>query len=104
MSGGSKAIVWDANCGNSFGHELTFGRALELGMGYQTEFFEMIKSAVGGTEIYRHWYPEHGEYWPQLRQTIRDGSSNGNWKAFVWHQGTQGMYDTKSNPNMRSMK
>ena len=53
-SGGTVKTVWNSNCGDSFGHELTFSRTLELEMGQQTGF-EAVKNSHGGTEIHRHW-------------------------------------------------
>ena len=92
ISGGTVRTVWDANCGQSFGHELMFSRALELKMNQDTAF-ETVKLAVGGTEIYRHWYPEHGIYWNALSESIANkAKSGGNWKGFIWHQGTQGKF------------
>ena len=54
-SGGTKASIWNANCGGAFGHELMFQRTLELEMG-QSSSFEAVKNARGGTEIHKHWY------------------------------------------------
>jgi len=88
-SGGSKPTVWNSECGGTFGHELTFSRTLEMQMGQQTSF-ETVKNAHGGTEIHKHWYPGYGSYWDQLRESIVSKKGLGNWKGFIWHQGTQG--------------
>jgi len=90
QSKGAQQTVWDSNCGHSFGHELTFSRTLEMQMG-QTTNFETVKNSHGGSEIYRDWYPNHGRYWDKLQSSIRSRKGSGNWKGFLWHQGTQGM-------------
>jgi len=89
QSKGTQQTVWDSNCGHSFGHELTFSRTLEMQMG-QTTNFETVKNSHGGSEIYRDWYPGHGRYWDKLQSSIRSRKGSGNWKGFLWHQGTQG--------------
>jgi len=89
QSKGTQLTVWDSNCGHSFGHELTFSRTLEMQMG-QTTNFETVKNSHGGSEIYRDWYPNHGRYWDKLQSSIRSRKGSGNWKGFLWHQGTQG--------------
>ncbi|KAL9179016.1 hypothetical protein ACHAXT_011989 [Thalassiosira profunda] len=89
-SGGTRPTAWNANCGDSFGHEWMFSRTLEMEMGQQRPF-EAVKNARGGTEIHQHWYPGHGTYWESLRASIRSRKGRGDWKGFVWHQGTQGM-------------
>lgn len=88
VSGGTKPTFWNASCGASFGHELMLSRTLELKLGQQNHF-EAVKNAHGGTEIYQHWYPDHGTYWQSLRSSIRSRKGYGNWKGFIWHQGTQ---------------
>jgi hypothetical protein len=90
QSKGTQQTVWDSNCGHSFGHELTFSRTLEMQMN-QTTNFETVKNSHGGSEIYRDWYPNHGRYWNELQSSIRSRKGSGNWKGFLWHQGTQGM-------------
>ena len=42
------------------------------------------------TEIYQHWYPGNGKYWQSFRSSIRSRKGYGNWKGFIWHQGSQG--------------
>mmetsp|Transcript_27820 Transcript_27820/g.50757 ORF Transcript_27820/g.50757 Transcript_27820/m.50757 type:complete len:546 (+) Transcript_27820:146-1783(+) len=91
-SGGSKPTVWNSECGGTFGHELTFSRTLEMQMGQQTSF-ETVKNAHGGTEIHKHWYPGYGSYWDQLRESIVSKKGLGNWKGFIWHQGTQEVWN-----------
>jgi len=81
--------AWDANCGKAFSHEFTFSKALEEGGG-QSEEFEVVKVASGGTEIHKHWYPGFGMHWDVLSETISTKASEGTWKGFVWHQGSQG--------------
>ena len=89
-SRGTQQTVWDSDCGHSFGHELTFSRTLEMQMN-QTTNFETVKNSHGGSEIYRDWYHNHGRYWDKLQSSIRSRKGSGNWKGFLWHQGTQGM-------------
>ena len=89
-SGGTMPAVWNANCGGIFGPELMFSRALELEMGQQKPF-EAVKNARGGTKIYKHWYPHHGKYWFHLQSSIRSRKGYGNFRAFIWQQGINGM-------------
>ena len=94
VSQGTVPIVWNGNCGHSFGHELLFGRTLELGMNYTNEF-EMHKVARGGTGLYKHWYPNRGRHWDLLKNTILDRRGYGDWKGFIWHQGSQAAWSLK---------
>jgi len=57
----------------------------------QTTNFETVKNSHGGSQIHRDWYPNHGRYWDKLQSSIRSRKGSGNWKGFLWHQGTQGM-------------
>ena len=52
-------------------------RTLELQMGMNETTFEMVKHSCGGTSLYKHWYPDVGEFWPGLKQTIRDRRTMG---------------------------
>ncbi|KAL7493905.1 hypothetical protein ACHAWT_002740, partial [Skeletonema menzelii] len=88
VSQGTVPTVWNANCGYSFGHELLFARTMELGMKYTTEF-EMHKVARGGSGLYEHWYPNHGQHWNLLKGAIEERQGQGDWKGFIWHQGSQ---------------
>lgn len=83
---------WDANCGMSFGHEWMFSRYLDKykNITYNEDMFndtEAVKVASGGSEIHKHWYPGYGMHWNTLEKTI--ANKVGEWKGFVWHQGTQ---------------
>ena len=102
VSQGTVPIVWNANCGHSFGHELLFSRTLELGMNYTTAF-EMHKVARGGSGLYEHWYPNHGEHWDLLKSTIEEGQGYGDWKGFIWHQGSQAAWSVTEHGEDRSM-
>ena len=35
-------------------------------------------------------YPGYGMHYNELQQTIAERAGTGNWKGFIWHQGTQG--------------
>jgi len=72
------------NCGASFGHELVFSHTLSKTILKNTTF-TVGKVAVGGTEIYKDWYPGTGTYWNNLNDTIHDNP--GDWRGFAWHQG-----------------
>ena len=93
-SQGTVPTVWNANCGSSFGHELMFSRTMELAMNYETEF-EMHKVARGGSGLYEHWYPNHGRHWNLLKDAIEERHGSGNWKGFIWHQGSQAAWSVK---------
>lgn len=99
ISQGTVPINWNVGCGKAFGSEFMFGRTLEMGTSNNnststtmtttyTSNFELVKNGRGGSELYKHWYPNHGLYWNELQKTIsqRKGQDN-NWKAFIWHQG-----------------
>ncbi|EJK43692.1 hypothetical protein THAOC_37838, partial [Thalassiosira oceanica] len=86
VSSGIQPLVPGSNCGYSFGHELMFGRTLELQLA-QGSRYEMVKYASGGTVINEHWLPGEGTFWDGLNSTIHSRRGYGNWKAFVWHQG-----------------
>ena len=116
ISGGSVPTSWHANCGYVFGHEWMFSRTLELQMGMNGTTFEMVKHSCGGTSIYKHWYPNVGEFWPGLQQTIRarrttpgvgtsnnSNSNKNNWKGLIWHQGTQEAWSLKRLGEDRSL-
>ncbi len=122
ISLGTQEIAWDVNCGHVFGHELMFGRTLELelsgddsgsnattstgggGLGYDTKEFELIKVARGGSALYEHWYPNHGLHWHLLRKTIieRGNEGSASWKGFVWHQGSQAAWSERQYGEDRS--
>ena len=104
ISLGTQPIAWDANCGHVFGHELTFGRSLELEFEYENEF-ELIKVARGGSGLYEHWYPNHGLHWHLLRNTIieRGNEGSASWKGFVWHQGSQAAWSERQYGEDRSL-
>ena len=92
VSGGSKPTKWDADCGGSFGHELMFSKTLEKLMleADQGRSFEAVKNARGGSKI-SEWYPNNdGVYWEELKRSITSRKGGGNWKGFLWHQGSQG--------------
>eukprot|EP00986_Skeletonema_menzelii_P019180 scaffold27080_cov234-Skeletonema_menzelii.AAC.3 len=66
----------------------------------------MVKHSCGGTSIYKHWYPDVGEFWPGLQQTIRARRTPGgknNWKGLIWHQGTQEVWSEKKLGEDRSL-
>ena len=101
ISQGTVPISHNVGCGKSFGSEFMFGRVLEMGTNNNNNStsstamtttyasnFELVKNGRGGSELYKHWYPNHGLYWNELQKTIsqRKGQDN-NWKAFIWHQG-----------------
>ena len=75
----------DAGCGQSFGHELAFSHSMESWKVPYT----ISKVADGGTEIYKHWFPNVGTHWDALNQTIHNATAEGNgeWLGFAWHQG-----------------
>jgi hypothetical protein len=125
VSAGTQKIAWDVNCGHVFGHELMFGRSLELelsgsgsgsnattststaaggGLGYDKKEFELIKIARGGSALYEHWYPNHGLHWHLLRKTIikRGNEGSASWKGFVWHQGSQAAWSERQYGEDRS--
>ncbi|KAL7456689.1 hypothetical protein ACHAWC_009012 [Mediolabrus comicus] len=127
VSAGTQEIAWDVNCGHVFGHELMFGRSLELelsgsgsdsdsgsnattsttggsGLGYDKKEFELIKIARGGSALYEHWYPNHGLHWHLLRKTIikRGNEGSASWKGFVWHQGSQAAWSERQYGEDRS--
>ncbi|KAL7494825.1 hypothetical protein ACHAWT_006558 [Skeletonema menzelii] len=87
-SQGTVPTVWNANCGLSFGHELLFARTMELAMNHKTDF-EMHKVERGGSGLYEHWYPNHGRHWDLLKNAIEERRGQGDWKGFIWHQGSQ---------------
>ena len=58
VTGGTKPTVWNANCGNAFGHELTFSKTLKTEPN-QVNNFEVVKNARGGTNIHQ-WYGGRG--------------------------------------------
>ncbi len=102
-SSGTVPISLDANCGSKFGHELTFGRTLELEFEYMKEF-ELIKVARGGSGLYEHWYPNHGLHWHLLKETIEERSDDAsNWKGLVWHQGSQAAWSMDQYSEDRSL-
>ena len=104
VSQGTVATVWNANCGHSFGHELLFSRTLELGaMNYTARDFEMVKVARGGSALYEHWYPNHGEHWNLLKETIVERRGGGDWKGFIWHQGSQAAWSAQQYGEDRSL-
>ena len=83
------------NCGASFGHELAFSHALSShNPAWKNVPFTAAKVAVGGTEIYRDWYPGLGTYWEDLNRTIH--STPGNWYGFAWHQGENDCFTNKN--------
>jgi hypothetical protein len=103
VSQGTVPIVWNANCGHAFGHELLFSRTLELTMGYWSQY-EMHKVARGGTSLFQHWYPNHGQHWDLLRQAIEEKrGQDGDWKGFIWHQGSQEAWSEKEYGEDRSL-
>ncbi|KAL7491834.1 hypothetical protein ACHAWT_001093 [Skeletonema menzelii] len=102
VSQGTVPIVWNANCGHSFGHELLFARTMELAMNYTTEF-EMYKVARGGSGLYEHWYPNHGRHWNILKKAIRKRQGQGDWKGFIWHQGSQASWSVEQYGEDRSL-
>ena len=85
-SSGIQPLVPGSNCGKSFGHEIMFGRTLELQLA-QRNRYEMVKYASGATSLSEHWLPGEGTFWDGLNSTIHRRQGYGNWKAFVWHQG-----------------
>ena len=56
--------------------------------------FHISKVAVGGTEIYKDWFPGVGKYWPDLNFTIH--SSIGKWQGFAWYQGENDCFSFQS--------
>jgi hypothetical protein len=102
VSQGTVPAVWDANCGHSFGHELLLSRTMELAMNYTTEF-EMHKVARGGSGLYEHWYPNHGMHWNLLKNAIEQRQGQGDWKGFIWHQGSQETWSEKQYGEDRSL-
>ena len=103
VSQGTVPIKWDANCGRIFGHELLFSRTLELEMSYTNEF-EMHKVARGGSEIFEHWYPNHGLHWNLLKEAIEERKGEGvDWKGFIWHQGSQEAWSEREYGEDRSL-
>jgi hypothetical protein len=103
VSQGTVPIKWDANCGRVFGHELLFSRTLELEMSYMNEF-EMHKVARGGSEIFEHWYPNHGLHWNLLKEAIEERKGEGvDWKGFIWHQGSQEAWSEREYGEDRSL-
>lgn len=96
-SGGSKPILWSANCGMSFGHELIFSKTLE--MNGVRRGFETVKVAEGGTRLYEGWCPGEGLHWEALQKSIRSRKGTGkNWRGFVWAQGEQEALDNIGDP------
>ena len=85
-SSGTRPLVPGSGCGHSFGHELIFGRTLELQLA-QDSRYELVKYASGGTVISKHWLPGQGTLWDGLNSTIHSRRGRGNWRGFVWHQG-----------------
>ena len=85
-SSGIQPLIPGSNCGRSFGHELLFGRTLELQLA-QGNRYEMVKYASGGSVLNEHWLSGEGIFWDGLNSTIHSRQEYGNWKAFVWHQG-----------------
>ena len=71
-------------CGNSFGHELTFARSLELRRVISVPF-EVAKVASSGSSLFEDWFPESGRYWAKFNATVH--SRTGVYRAFVWDQG-----------------
>ena len=90
-------VAYDSQCGFTFGHEFMFARSMVDRGFYQNHHHSggddtviIDKVAVGGTEIYQHWYPEQGLFWPDIHDTIHSiSNSSDQWVAFVWHQGSQ---------------
>ena len=93
-SSGIRPLVPGSNCGHSFGHELLFGRTLELQLA-QGDRYEMVKYASDGTVINEYWLPNEGMFWDGLNSTIHSRGGRGNWKAFVWHQGESSAFTRK---------
>lgn len=82
-----------SRCGCSFGHELVFSHTLSQTIFNNTNF-TVGKVAVGGTEIYKDWYPGIGKYWDDLNSTIHNNP--GDWRGFVWHQGENDCFSHRS--------
>lgn len=93
-SSGIQPLVPGSSCGHSFGHELLFGRTLELQLA-QGNRYEMVKYASGATSLSEHWLPGKGTFWDGLNSTIHSRQGYGNWKAFVWHQGESSAFPSK---------
>jgi hypothetical protein len=104
VSQGIVPTVWNANCGHEFGHELLFSRTLELEMDYNATEFEMHKIARGGSGLYEHWYPNHGLHWNLLKDAIEQRrQGEGDWKGFIWHQGSQASWSEQQYGEDRSL-
>jgi len=81
-----------ASCGCSFGHELVFSHTLSQTI-FKNTTFTVRKIAVGGSEIYKDWYPGIGKYWDSLNSTIHDNP--GDWRGFAWHQGENDVFSNR---------
>ena len=114
VSQGMVPISSNSNCGHSFGHELLFGRTLELLGGggammknftttSRTRDFEMVKVARGGSGLYEHWAPNTGQHWNFLKETIVERRGVGDWKGFIWHQGSQAAWSATQYGEDRSL-
>eukprot|EP00985_Skeletonema_marinoi_P016673 scaffold8993_cov207-Skeletonema_marinoi.AAC.29 len=106
VSRGTVPISTTSNCGHSFGHELLFARTMELGssMNYTTRDFELHKVARGGSGLYEHWYPNHGMHWNLLQRAIEERrGQQGEWKGFIWHQGSQAVWSAQQYGEDRSL-
>ena len=79
---------------------------MELGssMNYTTRDFELHKVARGGSGLYEHWYPNHGMHWNLLRSAIEEQrGQQGDWKGFIWHQGSQAVWSAQQYGEDRSL-
>eukprot|EP00984_Skeletonema_dohrnii_P004911 scaffold1733_cov122-Skeletonema_dohrnii-CCMP3373.AAC.4 len=76
---------------------------MELGaMNFNTtREFEMHKVARGGSGLFEDWYPNHGRHWDLLRSEIEE--RQGDWKGFIWHQGSQAAWSVKEYGEDRSL-
>eukprot|EP00984_Skeletonema_dohrnii_P035252 scaffold34795_cov183-Skeletonema_dohrnii-CCMP3373.AAC.1 len=82
VSRGTVPISTTSNCGHSFGHELLFARTMELGsMNFNTtREFELHKSAIEEQK-----------------------GQQGEWKGFIWHQGSQAVWSAQQYGEDRSL-
>ena len=85
----------NANCGNSYGHELAFAHAMTTsGAIPHDQPFQIIKVAAdkrelpdGQLELNEDWDQNDGKYGQYLLQEIRSHANQGKYVGFVWHQG-----------------